>query len=172
MKGISMYHILPLFINNTIYKNNPVLQVIQVALAAAEIEEDKIPLTVVSPFRNISNKLGYYYTPAQLQSDWDVGLFLIGEEEFKRAQYGVVRLKLDGLIAARQFLTTAVHEYIHTAQYRKEPEIMKIIGEDSTVVAAKEAEACMLAEKLVGTVCAESWVVGALNDLDKELGWV
>ena len=172
MKGISIDHILPRFINNTAYKNEPILYVIQIALAVVSIENDKIPLTVISTFQNVPNKLGYYYTPAQLRDDWDAGMFLIGEEEFKRALYGVVRLKLDGLIAARLFLTAAIHEYTHAAQYKKEPEVMKIIREDQMVVDAKEEAAYKLAEKLVARVCKESWVVEALDDLDRELGWI
>ena len=172
MKEISIDHILPRFINNTTYKNDPILHVIQIAMAAVSIEDNKIPLTVISTFRNVPDKLGYYYTPVQLQCDWDAGMFLIGEEEFKRSQYGVVRLKLDGLIAARQFLTTAIHEYTHAAQYEEEPKIMRIIGEDQMVVDAKEAMAYKMAEKLMGTVCSEDWVIEVLDDLDKELGLI
>lgn len=170
VQGISIDCILPKFINNTIYKNAPILHIVQIALTVASIENDKIPLTVISTFQNIPNKLGYYYTPAQLRNDWDVGMFLIGEEEFKRAQYGVVRLKLDFTISARLFLTTAIHEYTHASQYKEESEVMRSIGEDQMVVDAKEEAAYILAEKLTGTACEESWVIKVIDNLNKELG--
>jgi len=172
MQGMSLDHILPKFINNTIYRNDPILRIIQIAMAAVPVEINKIPLTVISPFNNVPGKLGYYYTPIQLQQDKADGKFTMGEEQFERASYGVVRLKLDFSIEAKKFLITAIHEYIHAAQYEEEPDVMRIIGEDPMVVEAKEKAAYDLAEKLTGTVCEEAWVIKVLDDLDKELNWL
>lgn len=172
MQGISLNYILPKFINNTIYKSDPILRIIQIAMASALVDINKIPLTVISSFQNVPDKLGYYYTPTQLQYDSDNNMFPLSMKEFERARYGAVRLKLNYMITGRQFLTTAIHEYTHAVQYEEKPEVLGIIGENPMVVEAKEQAAYELSGKLTETVCCEAWVVEMVTGLDKELSWI
>jgi hypothetical protein len=157
------------FINNTVYDRNNILCIIQTAIALADVSAVEIPLTVISSFANLPDKLGYYYTPAQLRSDYDEGLFSMGAKEFERAKYGVVRLKLDFSVTATGFLTTAIHEYLHAAQYRDDPEIMRIIGEDPAIVDIKEKVVYARASHLTSVACADPVIIAALAKLDEEL---
>ncbi len=171
MSRITMECVLPQFINNTVYRDKHVRELIQVALAAVEIEEDHLPLTVVSSFYNVPGKLGYFYAPSQLQQDKDDGIFTMSPEQFDRARYGVVRLKLGFAITAEQFLTTAIHEYIHATQDRTAPKVQSTVS-NKLIVVAKEQAAYDRAAKLSRIVRNELWVVEILSQLNHELSWL
>lgn len=172
MGSVPESQILLKFINNTIYQSEQIVSVIHIAMRMASIEEDKMPLTVVSSFCNVPDKLGYYYTPDQLRRDKDAGNFPMGDEQFERAKYGVVRLRLDYTTDAKRFLKAAIHEYIHAVQYMVEPDVMRIIGEDPVIVAAKEAVAYDASQKLTQLACKANRVIVAIENLDNSLGWL
>jgi len=159
-------YILPKFINNTIYAEKLIAAVIQIALSIVFTDVDKIPLTVVSQFYDVPESLGEYYPPnRENMPDW------ISREEFEFARNGIVRLKLDFSIDAKQFLTEAVYQYTCTTRRGEERGEITGIEDPMSVDAARRAEYGQ-AMQLVATACYEDQVMLTLEDLDNELGWI
>lgn len=171
MVGIPLNYILFKFINNTFYNDVVILPIIKEVMTEVFEDADKLPLTIISSFQDmssredISNKSSYYYPVKHIQEDIAKGALPLSLNEFKLARYGVVGLKVDSTITAKQFLTSAAHEYIAAAHCVLEEDIES----DSMIIGAKKRAGYDLAEKLAEKLCKIPKIAEMLADFDEDL---